>query len=42
MMRGPLSKETSYRLLVQGELGSKEIGKLIKLLEAQRIVLDDE
>lgn len=41
-LRGPLSKEVSYRLIVSGELGSKEIGKLIKLLEAQKLVLDDE
>ncbi|HEY4146647.1 hypothetical protein [Pinirhizobacter sp.] len=42
LLRGPLSKDTGYRLLVQGELGSKELGKLIRLLEAQRMVLDDE
>lgn len=41
-LRGPLSKEVNYRLIVSGELGSKEIGKLIKLLEAQKLVLDDE
>lgn len=41
-MRGPLSKESSYRLLVQGDLGPREISKLIKLLEAQRLVLSDD
>lgn len=41
-LRGPLSKEVNYRLIVAGELGSKEIGKLIKLLEAQKLVLDDD
>lgn len=42
-MRGKLSKDgTSYRLIVSGELGSKEIGKLIKLLKAQKLVLEDE
>lgn len=41
-LRGPLSKDVSYRLIVSGEMGAKEIGKLIKLLEAQRLVLDDE
>jgi hypothetical protein len=41
-LRGPLSKGASYRLIVSGEVGSKEIGKLIKLLEAQKLVLDDE
>jgi hypothetical protein len=41
-LRGPLSKEAAYRLLVTGELGSRELGKLIKLLEAQKLVLDDD
>lgn len=41
-LRGPLSKETSYRLIVAGDLGPKEIGKLIKLLEAQKAVLSDD
>ena len=41
-LRGPLSKETSYRLLVTGSLGPKEIGKLIILLEAQKSVLSDD
>lgn len=41
-LRGPLSKDTSYRLIVSGDLGPKEIGKLIKLLKAQQAVLSDE
>jgi len=41
-LRGPLSRETSYRLIVTGDLGPKEIGKLIKLLKAQQSVLSDE
>lgn len=41
-LRGPLSKESSYRLIVSGNLGPKEIGKLIKLLEAQKDVLSDD
>lgn len=41
-LRGPLSRETSYRLIVTGEPGPKEIGKLIKLLKAQQAVLSDE
>lgn len=41
-LRGPLSKETSYRLIVSGNLGPKEIGKLIKLLQAQKDVLADD
>lgn len=41
-LRGPLSKDVSYRLIVSGDLGSRELGKLIKLLEAQKLVLDDD
>jgi len=41
-MRGPLSKEVSYRIVVSGDLGPREIGKLIKLLEAQKLVLSDD
>jgi hypothetical protein len=39
--RGKLGDGVSYRLLVTGELGGKEIGKLIRLLKAQKAVLDD-
>jgi hypothetical protein len=41
-LRGPLSRETSYRLLISGDMGPKEIGKLIKVLEAQKAVLSDD
>ncbi len=41
-LRGPLSREASYRLIVSGELGPKEIGKLIKVLQAQQAVLSDD
>lgn len=41
-MRTPLSAETKVRLLVEGEMGPRELGKLIKLLEAQKIVFDDD
>lgn len=41
-LRGPLSRDTSYRLIVVGELGPREIGKLIKLLQAQQAVLAEE
>ncbi len=41
-LRGPLSRETSYRLLIQGEMGPREIGKLIRLLQAQQAVLSEE
>lgn len=41
-LRGPLSKAASYRLFVLGEIGPREIGKLIKLLEAQKAVLADD
>lgn len=41
-LRGPLSRTTSYRLIVSGNVGARELGKLVKLLEAQRAVLEDE
>lgn len=41
-LRGALGKDVSYRILVSGELGAAEIGKLIKLLTAQQEVLSDE
>lgn len=41
-LRGPLSKETSYRLVIAGDMGPREIGKLIKLLQAQQAVLSDD
>jgi hypothetical protein len=41
-IRGPLSRDTRYRLIVSGDMGPREIGKLIKLLEAQKAVLDDD
>ncbi|MNY66048.1 hypothetical protein D3C86_2034150 [compost metagenome] len=40
--RGKLGDGVTYRLIVTGEMRSKQIGKLIKLLEAQKSVLDDE
>jgi hypothetical protein len=41
-IRGPLSRGTSYRLVVSGDMGPREIGKLIKLLEAQQAILSDD
>lgn len=41
-LRGPLSKAASYRLIVNGDLGPKELGKLITLLQAQKDVLSDD
>lgn len=41
-MRNPLGRDTAIRLLVTGKMGGKEIGKLIKLLEAQKAILDDD
>lgn len=41
-LRNKVGKETTVRLLVAGEMGTREITKLITLLEAQRTVLDDE
>lgn len=42
-MRSLVGRDTKVRLLVSGgDMGAKEIGKLIKLLEAQRAVLADD
>jgi len=41
-LRGPLSRGVNYKLVVTGDMGPREIGKLIKLLEAQKAVLEDE
>lgn len=41
-MRNKVGHETYVRLLVKGNMGAKEIGKLIKILEAQKAVLEDE
>ena len=42
LLRGPLSRKVSYRLMLQGELGRRELGKLITLLNAQKAVLADD
>lgn len=41
-MRNPLGRGKSVRVLVTGKMGTKEISKLITLLEAQKAVLDDD
>lgn len=41
-MRNLVGRDTKVRLLVSGEMGPKEIGRLIKLLEAQKAVLDED
>jgi hypothetical protein len=41
-IRGPLGNTASYRLIVSGEVGPKEIGKLIKVLTAQKAVFSDD
>lgn len=41
-MRNRVGRETKVRLLVSGEMGPREIAKLIKLLEAQKAVLSDD
>lgn len=40
--RGSLSKTAAYRLIVSGDIGPREIGKLITLLEAQKLVLSED
>lgn len=41
-IRSDLGGDTKVRLLVRGEIGPKQIGKLIKLLKAQQAVLSDD
>jgi hypothetical protein len=41
-MRNRVGQDTNVRLMVKGDMGPKEIGKLIKLLEAQKLVLEDD
>ncbi|WP_320196740.1 hypothetical protein RMR10_013225 [Agrobacterium rosae] len=41
-MRFRVGPETNVRLLVTGHLGPREISRLIKLLEAQKMVLEDD
>lgn len=41
-MRFRVGPDTNVRLLVSGDLGPREISRLIKLLEAQKSVLEDE
>lgn len=38
---GRLGAGATYNLVIEGEVGSKEISKLIKLLEAQKALLED-
>jgi hypothetical protein len=41
-LRGVLSRDTGYRLLVSGDIGPRELGKMIKLLQAQKAILEDD
>lgn len=41
-MRSPLGRDKAVRLLVTGKMDSKDIGKLIKLLQAQKAILADD
>lgn len=41
-MKGSLSKTTGFRILISGEIGAKQITRLVKLLEAQKEVLEDD
>jgi hypothetical protein len=38
-LRGPLSREAAYRLMVSGDFGAKELGKIIKVLTLQQELL---
>ena len=37
--RGPLTRDSAYRLMVSGEIGAKELGKIIRLLTLQQQLL---
>lgn len=39
---GRLSRNTTYQLLISGDLGPKEIGNLIKVLQTHKEVLSDD
>lgn len=41
-MRNRLARETNVRLLVKGNMGPREIGNLIQILQAQKAVLESE
>lgn len=41
-MRNRLGHNTNVRLIVQGDMGPREIGRLIKLLEAQKSILEED
>ena len=41
-LRGPLSRVSRFRLLMTGEVGPEEIGKLIRVLELQRDLLAED
>lgn len=38
-LRGPLTRDSGYRLMVSGEIGTKELGKIIKILTLQQELL---
>jgi hypothetical protein len=41
ILRGPLSRDSGWRLFVSGEIGAKELGKIIKFLTLQQEVLGE-
>lgn len=41
-MRSRLGKDASVRLMVTGDVGAREVGRLIRLLETQRDVLQED
>jgi len=40
-IRSPLTRDAAFRLLVSGEIGAKELSKIIKVLTLQRELLSD-
>jgi hypothetical protein len=41
-IRGPIGNDVTYRIIVNGKMGPKEIGKLIRVLKAQQVALSDD
>lgn len=41
-MRSPLGPKTSVRLMVKGEMGAREVARLIRLLDTQKVILEED
>jgi hypothetical protein len=41
-LRGLVSRDANYRLMVSGDVGPKELGELIRVLQAQKAMLEHD